>query len=142
VFDRWCVTSGRHFSRSVKSDDFMRHSPTSSERRRRQHRAAENHEGVPRGDSEEGGSPSLSPINALAVPEFVERGARLTTMDVQDVEACLILPTTGVGVETQLRETPDVLYPSLRAFNRWLEEDWGFGTDGRCLTCESRFTSV
>src|SRR5215510_2156056 len=84
-----------------------------------------------RGQSEEGGSPSLSPINALAVPEFVERGARLTTMDVQDVEACLILPTTGVGVETQLRETPDVLYPSLRAFNRWLEEDWGFGTDGR-----------
>ena len=84
-----------------------------------------------RGETEEGGSPSLSPINALAVPEFVERKARLATMDAQDVEACLILPTTGVGVETQLRETPDVLYPSLRAFNRWLEEDWGFGADGR-----------
>jgi predicted TIM-barrel fold metal-dependent hydrolase len=52
-------------------------------------------------------------------------------MDSQNVEACLILPTTGVGVETQLRETQDVLYPSLRAFNRWLEEDWGFGRDGR-----------
>jgi len=84
-----------------------------------------------RGQSEEGGSPSLSPINALAVPEFVDRAARLATMDAQDVEACLILPTTGVGVETQLRETPEVLYPSLRAFNRWLEEDWGFGADGR-----------
>jgi predicted TIM-barrel fold metal-dependent hydrolase len=84
-----------------------------------------------RGDSEEGGSPSLSPINALAVPEFVDRRARLDIMDAQDVEACLILPTTGVGVETQLRETPDVLYPSLRAFNRWLEDDWGFGADGR-----------
>jgi predicted TIM-barrel fold metal-dependent hydrolase len=24
-----------------------------------------------------------------------------------------------------------VLYPSLRAFNRWLEEDWGYGADGR-----------
>ena len=84
-----------------------------------------------RGETEEGGSPSLSPINALAVPEFVERKARLATMDAQDVEACLILPTTGVGVETQLRETPDVLYPSLRAFNRWLEEEWGFGADGR-----------
>ena len=84
-----------------------------------------------RGQSEEGGSPSLSPINALAVPEFVDRAARLATMDAQDVEACLILPTTGVGVETQLRETPEVLYPSLRAFNRWLEEDWGFGAAGR-----------
>ena len=25
----------------------------------------------------------------------------------------------------------DALYPSLRAFNRWLEEDWGYGGDGR-----------
>jgi predicted TIM-barrel fold metal-dependent hydrolase len=84
-----------------------------------------------RGDSEEGGSPSLSPINALAVPEFVDRRARLAVMDAQGVEACLILPTTGVGVEPQLRETPEVLYPSVRAFNRWLEEDWGFGADRR-----------
>ena len=84
-----------------------------------------------RGDSDEGGNPSLSPINALAVPEFVDRRARLARMDEQGVEACLVLPTAGVGVETQLRQTPEVLYPSLRAFNRWLEEDWGYGTDGR-----------
>jgi predicted TIM-barrel fold metal-dependent hydrolase len=84
-----------------------------------------------RGESDEGGSPSLSPINALAVPEFVDRTARLAKMDAQDVEACLMLPTTGVGVEPQLRETPDVLYPSVRAFNHWLEEDWGYGRDGR-----------
>jgi len=84
-----------------------------------------------RGDSEEGGNPSLQPINALAVPEFVARDARLAVMDAQGVEACLILPTAGVGVEPQLRETPAVLYPSLRAYNRWLEEDWGYGADGR-----------
>ncbi len=84
-----------------------------------------------RGESEEGGSPSLHPIDALAVPEFVSRAARLRTMDEQGVEACLVLPTAGVGVETQLRETPEVLYPSLRAFNRWLEEDWGYGADRR-----------
>jgi predicted TIM-barrel fold metal-dependent hydrolase len=84
-----------------------------------------------RGDSDEGGSPSLSPINALAVPEFVDKQARLARMDAQRVESCLMLPTTGVGVEPQLRETPEVLYPSVRAFNSWLEEDWGFGGDGR-----------
>jgi predicted TIM-barrel fold metal-dependent hydrolase len=84
-----------------------------------------------RGASSEGGSPSLNPIDGLAVPEFVSREARLAKMDEQGVEACLMLPTTGVGVETQLRDTPDVLYPSLRAFNRWLEEDWGYGGDGR-----------
>jgi predicted TIM-barrel fold metal-dependent hydrolase len=84
-----------------------------------------------RGTTDHGGNPGLQPIDALAVPEFTQRVARLHKMDVQDVEACLILPTMGVGLEAQLREDPDVLYPSLRAFNRWLEEDWGFGSDGR-----------
>ncbi len=84
-----------------------------------------------RGDTEEGGSPSLSPINGLAVPEFVSKEARLRRMDEQGVDACLMLPTTGVGVEPQLRETPEVLYPSVRAFNCWLEEDWGYGGNGR-----------
>jgi predicted TIM-barrel fold metal-dependent hydrolase len=84
-----------------------------------------------RGASDQGGSPSLNPINGLTVPEFVDRTARLAKMDEQNVEACLILPTAGVGVEPQLREHSDVLYPSVRAFNRWLEEDWGYGSDGR-----------
>jgi len=86
-----------------------------------------------RGVSEEGGSPSLHAIDALRVPEFVDRKARLAVLDTQNVEGCLMLPTTGVGIEPQLREPQhrDALYPSLRAFNRWLEEDWGFGADGR-----------
>ena len=84
-----------------------------------------------RGDTEDGGSPSLQPINGLDVPEFVSRTARLARMDAQRVEACLMLPTAGVGVEPQLREHSEVLYPSIRAFNRWLEEDWGYGGDGR-----------
>jgi predicted TIM-barrel fold metal-dependent hydrolase len=86
-----------------------------------------------RGSSETGGSPSLNPIDALSVPEFVRRDARIAVMDRQGVEACLILPTTGVGVEPQLREPQhrEALYPSIRAFNRWLEEDWGYGRDGR-----------
>jgi predicted TIM-barrel fold metal-dependent hydrolase len=86
-----------------------------------------------RGESDEGGNPSLAPIDGLAVPEFVDRRARLAQMDAQGVEACLMLPTAGVGVEPQLRQPRhrDALYPSLRAFNRWLEEDWGYGADGR-----------
>ncbi len=85
-----------------------------------------------RGTSDAGGSPSLSPINALQVPEFVDRAARRRKMDEQNVEACLMLPTAGVGVEPQLREPQhrEVLYPTIRAFNRWLEEDWGYGADG------------
>lgn len=86
-----------------------------------------------RGTSDAGGSPSLNAINALEVREFVDRSARLAKMDEQNVEACLILPTAGVGVEAQLRKPQhrEVLYPTLRAFNRWLDEDWGYGDDGR-----------
>jgi predicted TIM-barrel fold metal-dependent hydrolase len=86
-----------------------------------------------RGKSDEGGSPSLRPINGLDIPEFVDKRARLAKMDEQGVERCLMLPTAGVGIEPQLREPPhrDVLYPTVRAFNRWLEEDWGYGGEGR-----------
>lgn len=86
-----------------------------------------------RGVSDEGGSPSLHPIDALSVREYVDRTARLAKLDEQNVEGCLMLPTTGVGIEAQLRSPRhrDALYPSLRAFNRWLEEDWGYGRDGR-----------
>ena len=84
-----------------------------------------------RGETEDGGSPSLSPIDGLAVPEFTQRNARLAKLDEQYVKRCLMLPTMGVGIEPQLREHPDVLYPSLRACNRGVGEDWGYGTDGR-----------
>lgn len=86
-----------------------------------------------RGTTDEGGSPSLNPIDGLSVREFVDRDARLAKMDEQRVASCLMLPTTGVGIEPQLREPQhrEALYPSVRAFNRWLEEDWGFGGDGR-----------
>lgn len=85
-----------------------------------------------KGLSDEGGSPSLNPIFALDIPEYVDRGKRLLKMDEQRVRRVLMLPTAGVGVETQLVEPKhqDVLYPSVRAFNRWIEEDWGYD-DGR-----------
>jgi predicted TIM-barrel fold metal-dependent hydrolase len=64
-------------------------------------------------------------------PEFAAKAARLAVMDAQAVEAAILLPTMGVAVEYDMRGDPDLLYASLRAFNRWLEEDWGYGADGR-----------
>ncbi|MBF4996451.1 amidohydrolase [Nocardia sp. BSTN01] len=64
-------------------------------------------------------------------PEFADRGARLAVLDRQGVEATIMLPTLGVAVEYDLRDDVDLTYASLRAFNRWLEEDWGYGADGR-----------
>ena len=70
-------------------------------------------------------------VSAKDHPEFIEKKARLALMDTQGVEAAIMLPTLGVSVEYDLRSDMDLLYASLRAFNRWLEEDWGYGADGR-----------
>jgi predicted TIM-barrel fold metal-dependent hydrolase len=64
-------------------------------------------------------------------PEYVDRSARLAVMDEQGVESCLMLPSLGVCIEHCMKRDVGQTYANLRAFNRWLEEDWGFGTDGR-----------
>ena len=70
-------------------------------------------------------------INAKDHPAFTERKARLELMDEQGVEATILLPTLGVAVEQDMVDDVALTYASLRAFNRWLEEDWGYGADGR-----------
>jgi predicted TIM-barrel fold metal-dependent hydrolase len=67
------------------------------------------------------------------VPSFVERDARLKWMDEQNIEAVLLWPSLGLTVEHQLRDFPPACVANLRAFNRWLDDDWGFGSDGRVL---------
>lgn len=64
-------------------------------------------------------------------PEFMNRTARLAAMDTQGVEAVVMLPTLGVTVEHQMRNDPVGTFANLRAFNRWLEEDWGFAYEDR-----------
>lgn len=86
-----------------------------------------------RGESDTG-AVNLNALDARNVPAFVQRNARLKLMDEQNVEAAIMLPTLGVGVEYQLRNHPEILYPSLRAFNRWVEEEWGYGNDGRIFS--------
>jgi len=68
-------------------------------------------------------------VSARDHPEFTDKAARLALMEAQGVEAAILLPTLGVAVEYDLRGDAGLLYASLRAFNRWLEEDWGYGDD-------------
>ena len=70
-------------------------------------------------------------INAKDHPAFIDRDARLALMDAQGIEASLMLPTLAVAVEQDLAHDVALTYASLRSFNRWLEEDWGYGADGR-----------
>ncbi|MFD0689526.1 amidohydrolase family protein [Actinomadura fibrosa] len=69
----------------------------------------------------------LEPIRA----EYRDRDARLAVMDEQGMEACLMLPTLGVGMEVALSHDIPALTAAFRAFNRWLDEDWGFAYRNR-----------
>jgi predicted TIM-barrel fold metal-dependent hydrolase len=70
-------------------------------------------------------------ISAHDFPAMMAKPARLELMDQQGIEATLMLPTVGVAVEDDLQTDVDAMYAAYRAFNRWLEEDWGYGDDGR-----------
>src|SRR5262249_13103984 len=69
----------------------------------------------------------LRPMRA----EYQQRAARLAAMDEQGIESVLLFPTYGVTVEHAMRGDAEATFAAIAAFNRWLEEDWGFGADGR-----------
>lgn len=65
------------------------------------------------------------------VPRLYDREARLAWMDEQDIEAVVLWPSLGLGMEWQLRDDPAACVASLRAFNDWADEAWGFAYRGR-----------
>jgi predicted TIM-barrel fold metal-dependent hydrolase len=69
----------------------------------------------------------LDPIH----PAYRDRDRRLEQLDSQRIEGALLFPTLGVGMEESLKHDPEALLAAFRAFNRWLEEDWGFAYQGR-----------
>lgn len=66
--------------------------------------------------------------------EFTDRGARLKAMDDQGVESTIMLPTLAVTVEHQMRNDVEGTYANLRAFNRWLDDDWGLNHQDRIFS--------
>jgi predicted TIM-barrel fold metal-dependent hydrolase len=86
---------------------------------------AENTDGIPIRDIIE-----MQPIQ----PAYRERGARLKAMDSQGVDFAWLIPSLGLGMEEMLYDDPDTLYAVFRAYNDWLEEDWGYDRDGRIQT--------
>jgi predicted TIM-barrel fold metal-dependent hydrolase len=72
---------------------------------------------------------ALEPIEQR--PEYRDRVARVRVMDEQGLESVIMLPTLGVGMEAALEHDPDACTAAFTAFNRWLQEDWGFNYDDR-----------
>jgi predicted TIM-barrel fold metal-dependent hydrolase len=52
-------------------------------------------------------------------------------MDQQGVERAVFFPTLGVGVDGLMSQDPRMAYKVIRAFNLWLDDDWGFNRDDR-----------
>lgn len=57
---------------------------------------------------------------------YRDRDSRLSMMDSQEVDKAILFPTLGVGVEGLMSENPRMAYKVFSAFNKWLNEDWGY----------------
>lgn len=65
-------------------------------------------------------------------PEMVnDPDARIAVLDKQGVSGAVVLPTLAVTVEHFMRHDPVQTFANLKAFNRWLNEDWGFSYKDR-----------
>ena len=86
-----------------------------------------------RGQIPEGVDPrTLSRVEPIS-PSYRDRDARIATMDEQGLDAVLLFPTLGCGVEQALRFDVPATMASLSAFNQWLEDDWGFSYEDRII---------
>ncbi len=64
-------------------------------------------------------------------PEWYRRDERLKVMDAQGVEATWLFPSHGVVIEAAMHGDIEAALEVTRAFNRWIEEDWGFAYKNR-----------
>lgn len=69
----------------------------------------------------------LRPID----PAYRDRDARLAVLDDQGLAAVWLFPTLGVGIEAGLVDDPAAAVAAFHAFNRWLEDDWGYAYENR-----------
>jgi predicted TIM-barrel fold metal-dependent hydrolase len=72
----------------------------------------------------------LQPIQ----PEYRDRGARVARLDEQGVEFAWLLPSLGLGLEEMLSDDLPALTAVVRAYNQWLDDDWGYDRDARIQT--------
>jgi predicted TIM-barrel fold metal-dependent hydrolase len=86
-----------------------------------------------RGQIPEGVDPaSLMQVEPLRA-EYRDRDQRVAVAEQQGLEAVLLFPTLGCGVEEALTKDIGATMASLGAFNRWLEDDWGYNYRGRLI---------
>jgi hypothetical protein len=83
-----------------------------------------------------GNPEKLDPKTLLADREplpdcYMDRDARVATLEAQGLEGVWLFPTLGVLYEELLKQDTEAVTTLFRAFNRWLEEDWGCNYKGK-----------
>jgi hypothetical protein len=58
--------------------------------------------------------------------EYRDRDARVAQLDAHGLSAAWVFPTLGMIYEDLLKHDPEAVTLLFTAFNRWLDEDWGF----------------
>jgi predicted TIM-barrel fold metal-dependent hydrolase len=64
-------------------------------------------------------------------PAFLNRESRIARMDEQGIESSFLFPTLAVCVEQFMADDVEQMYANFHAFNRWLDETWGFNYQDR-----------
>ena len=76
----------------------------------------------PKGDSVKDLFGDLEPCD----PSYRDRDIRVKVMSDMHIDGALFFPTLAVGMENALHDDLPAAQAAFRAFNRWLDEDWGF----------------
>jgi predicted TIM-barrel fold metal-dependent hydrolase len=71
-----------------------------------------------------GGQTEARLIDSSSDPAFRDRDARLAKLDTFGVQACVMF--SSFFFENEFVEDPEAGFANLRAYNRWVDEEWGF----------------
>ena len=83
---------------------------------------AQHDEGAGRGAVDPSRYGELEPLP----DHYQQHEARLRVMDEQGLERAFLFPTLAVGIEGLNPTEVPITYKVFRAFNEWLDDDWGF----------------
>ncbi len=68
-----------------------------------------------------------------ASPAFSDRDARIKVLDRFGLEAAVLVPSFGLAFEADCRDDPKAAAANVRAFNRFIEDDWGYSYQDRII---------
>jgi len=85
-----------------------------------------------------GHNPEGKSLRELAQPircpeEFRRPDLRLSLMDEQGVDGCVLFPTTAGLLEEHMKADVELTHAVVHAYNEWLLEDWTFDYEGRII---------